>query len=44
VRKIKINEPGFVMHVAAAVAATRKIGVAELDRITTENAQRLFRM
>jgi TatD DNase family protein len=44
VRKIKINEPAFVMHVAAAVAATRKISIQELDRITSENARRLFRM
>jgi TatD DNase family protein len=44
VRKMKTNEPAFVMHVAAAVAAARNISVAEVDRLTTENARRLFRM
>jgi TatD DNase family protein len=44
VRKIKTNEPALVMHVAAAVAAARKIGVQELDQLTSENARRLFRM
>lgn len=43
VRKIKVNEPAFVVHVAAAVAAARKISVDELDQLTTANARRLFR-
>ena len=42
VRKFKVNEPAFVMHVAAAVAAVRKISVWELDELTTANAHRLF--
>jgi len=42
VRSQKINEPALVMHVAAVVATARGITVEELDRITTENAGRLF--
>jgi TatD DNase family protein len=41
-RKQKTNEPALVVHVGAAVAAARKISIAELDRITTENAERFF--
>jgi TatD DNase family protein len=42
-RRQKINEPSLVMHTAAVVAHVRGISVSELDRITTENARRLFR-
>jgi TatD DNase family protein len=42
VRKQKTNEPAFVMHVAAVVAAVKKLGVEELDRITTDNANRFY--
>jgi TatD DNase family protein len=43
VRKQKINEPSFVMHVAARIAAERGVSVEEIDRMTTENALRFFR-
>jgi TatD DNase family protein len=42
-RRQKINEPSLVMHTAAMVAKVRGVSVEELDRITTENAKRLFR-
>jgi TatD DNase family protein len=42
-RRQKVNEPSLVMHTAAMVAQVRGIRVEELDRITTENARRLFR-
>jgi len=42
VRSHKINEPAFVMHVAAVVAAARNITVEDLDQITTENAAEFF--
>jgi TatD DNase family protein len=38
----KVNEPALVMHVAARIAAERKISVKELDEMTTANASRLF--
>lgn len=41
-RKIKTNEPAFVVHTAAAVAAARGVDVAEIDRITAENTRRFF--
>ncbi len=43
VRKQKINEPSFVIHVAARIAAERQVPLEELDRLTTENALRFFR-
>lgn len=43
VRKEKVNEPAWVTHVAAGVAAVKKIAVEEVDRMTTENACRFFR-
>ncbi len=36
------NEPAWLPHVAEAVARTRGTSVAELDALTTQNAQRLF--
>lgn len=42
VRKIKTNEPAFVVHVAARVAAERGVSVAHIEAITTANAGRLF--
>ncbi len=42
VRKIKINEPAFVVHVAARVAAERGVSVEALAQSTTTNARRLF--
>ena len=38
----KTNQPGWVAHVAAAVARLRQIPVEEVGRITTENYDRLF--
>ena len=42
-RKVKTNEPSFVMHTAAAVALIRGVSVEEIDRLTTANAERFFR-
>jgi TatD DNase family protein len=42
-RKVKVNEPAFVMHTAAAVAQLRGVSVDEVDRLTTANARRFFR-
>jgi len=42
-RKHKVNEPALVMHTAAAVARERRLGVEELDRLTTANAAKFFR-
>lgn len=41
-RKIKTNEPAFVMHTAQVVAALKQVEVAELGHHVLENAQRLF--
>jgi len=41
-RKIKTNEPAFVMHTAAVVAQARGQSVAAIDQATTENALRFF--
>lgn len=38
----KINEPAFVAHTAAAVAALKNLPVEEVGRITTENFYKLF--
>ncbi len=40
----KRNEPTFVAHVAARIAETRGIPVAELAAATTANAKALFKM
>jgi TatD DNase family protein len=42
-RKQKTNEPAMVMHTAAVVAQARGISLDELDRISTENANRFYR-
>jgi TatD DNase family protein len=42
VRKQKTNEPAMVAHVAAKVAEIKQISVETVDRVTTENAMRLF--
>jgi TatD DNase family protein len=39
----KINEPALVMHTAAAVAAARGVTIAEIDRLTSDNARRFYR-
>jgi TatD DNase family protein len=41
-RKQKTNEPAFVVHTAAAVAAARGISASEVERITEENVRRFF--
>jgi TatD DNase family protein len=41
-RKIKTNEPAFIVHTAWVVAKARGIDLAEMDRLTTENACRFF--
>lgn len=41
-RKQKTNEPGMVVHTAAAVAQEWGISLEEVDRITTENAVQFF--
>ena len=41
-RKQKINEPAMMIHTAAVVAKLHGLSVEELDRITTDNAKRLF--
>jgi TatD DNase family protein len=38
----KRNEPGYVYHVASFLAELRGQGLAEIGRVTTENAKRLF--
>jgi TatD DNase family protein len=38
----KTNEPALVMYTAAKVAEVRGMGLDELDRVTTENAERFF--
>ena len=42
VRKQKTNEPALVVHVAEVVAREKGVSAAELDRITTANAERFF--
>jgi TatD DNase family protein len=42
-RKQKVNEPALVMHTAAALAAVRKISLAEVDELTTRNAKQFYR-
>jgi TatD DNase family protein len=40
----KRNEPGYVYHVAAFLAELRGQGIAEIGKITSANAERLFRI
>jgi TatD DNase family protein len=42
-RKFKTNEPGFVVHTARVVAQVKGVSYEEIDRITSENAMRLYR-
>ena len=42
-RSQKTNEPAMVVHVAATVARVKGMSVEEVDRVTTENAERFFR-
>jgi TatD DNase family protein len=39
----KVNEPALVMHTARALAIARKMTLAEVDRMTSENANRFYR-
>lgn len=38
------NEPLYVKHVAQRIAETRKLGYEEVSEITTQNAQKLFKI
>ncbi len=40
----KRNEPALVPHIAAALAEVKGVTVEEVARVTTENAERLFRL
>jgi TatD DNase family protein len=40
----KRNEPGYVYHVAAFLAELRGQGIAEIGKITSANAESLFRI
>lgn len=40
----KRNEPGYVAHVAEALAPLKKLSVADVRRITTRNTRSLFRL
>ena len=39
----KTNEPAFVVHTAARLAALRRVREAEMERLTTENFFKLFK-
>ena len=41
-RSHKVNEPSLVVHVAETLARVKGVTVAEIDRVTTENAERFF--
>jgi TatD DNase family protein len=41
-RSHKTNEPALVMYTAAKVAELKGVSLAELDRVTTANAERFF--
>jgi TatD DNase family protein len=43
VRKQKVNEPAFVLHVAETIAQIWGVDVEEVDRATTANVERFFR-
>jgi len=43
VRKIKTNEPSFVVHTAKVVGEVKGLTYEEIDRITSENARRFYR-
>ena len=38
----KNNEPSFVEYVAKEIAAIRNVDVQEIEKVSTENARRLF--
>lgn len=41
-RSQKTNEPAMVVHVAATAGRVKGLSVGEVDRVTTENAERFF--
>jgi TatD DNase family protein len=41
-RKIKVNEPAYVMHTAKRVAEIRGVTIEQIDELTTSNASRFF--
>jgi TatD DNase family protein len=41
-RKVKTNEPSFVVHTARMVAQVKQLELEEIDRITTLNVARFF--
>ena len=43
VRKIKTNEPSFVVHTARVVAEMKGMSYEEFDRASSENARRFYR-
>ena len=40
----KINEPGFVKHVAEEIARLKEVSVEEVGEVTSENFRRLFNL
>lgn len=40
----KRNEPAYVRHVAETLARVKELPIAEVERITTENAQRMYEL
>ena len=43
VRKIKTNEPAFVMYTARMIAQVKGLTLADADRATTDNVRKFFR-
>jgi TatD DNase family protein len=43
-RKQRVNEPSLLVHTADTMARLRGLSRQELDRVTTENAMRFFRL
>jgi len=41
-RKVKVNEPAFVVHTAQVIAQQWGVSVEEVDRVTTSNVERFF--
>lgn len=40
----KINEPKYLTYIAEKIAEIRGLSTSEVDRLTTENAQRFFKI
>lgn len=43
-RRQKVNEPAMVVHTARAIADVRGVDLEHIDRITTDNASRFFKL